>query len=667
MSTILIESVYRELKPLFCLSEDEEDDHRFKLYLDVLYKLYMNKSLNLLMKKDNLNLYLFTDYDEFTEKYYLNNDSDKIYSFEWCIFYRDFKYRISNVEKDKTKLTKIINLVKQYYNISTYGTKEDFIQELIKAHIYIKKTPGTGVVEDITNNINEWNNVSLISYKTTNNIELTVTNDSLIPDRIGIGSGISSDKFSLLTDDYKINLIFKYLECNLTSLHTDLSDDRYFNFKLSKYVLKNMLEKTKEQITTDPYFDEDKQKDEEMYIRDEKGLHYIDTNNNKVYVDDKDDEIVKKVYEDKCLGTRVKENGRLTCADYLKNCVIKGTTSDIKICKNFMLSENFWPEVKEELKTMLPVVMTNTLNMFQFETTTDTDGIKKYKDIGEWIKKIQKMPDSDLTDNDKKKIIENTKLKTYLQALLTKVNSNPAILNPDHRNISTSDNSNNNTIFGKYGLQLRIIYDDNYLSTIRQINQFKDNMLNMRDAINYRIGYNPNGVLLWKGSPVENILSFFQTPLYPKVQYGGSIGGSQPVIYRYYQSPDNYENQLQKQSGHIEKLINALKSGLNSKGYALSPNTIQQIESFYKSYRDTENKLFEIINYTDRYIDLIHIHAKNDKNKNVLTIDNIKKFVDERDKTFDKTSGKQTTLLGLMQDMIEKAVKNAVPSTATTA
>ena len=101
-----------------------------------------------------------------------------------------------------------------------------------------------------------------------------------------------------------------------------------------------------------------------------------------------------------------------------------------------------------------------------------------------------------------------------------------------------------------------------------------------------------------------------------------------------------------------------IKSGLTSKGKSFSTDTEKQFEEHLEQFRKIEDKLLKAIRYSDRYLDILNIYKDYD-HENILNVDHLKSFVTKREHYFDKTIGKQNTILGAIEQ-IANSVNDAL-------
>ena len=432
-----------------------------------------------------------------------------------------------------------------------------------------------------------------------------------------------------------------------------------FTYKITKFVLLQLIEPPNPP-TTDNFWLNDETPTNEYFRK--VGNHnslYTYENNNDVDVSAGSNKYLE-LQNDKCAGTKVKENGSLTCNEYLSKC-IAGKAGDIANCKDYMLNPDFWNIVQREVNEMIPHMVTSTLNSFGFKIV-NKNNLSEYEHVGQWSKSLE---NKGLNPAELNSIRTNTKLIQYLTMLVNKVNSNPAILNKNHvvKYVDDFDNQRKrfeNWSLSRYGLNPRILLSNsnngsntiNVINISRHINSLNNSLLDLRTSVNGKIsfaqgsGLRINGVLM----PIVNGLLGFQNG-------GGSVKLLPNTI--------NVTNdELIKLNYPVMKsLFIAMKNGLTSKGKSFSPDTEQQIDAHLEQFKKLEEKLVKAIRYSDRYLDILNIYKDYDS-ENILNVDHLKSFVTKREHYFDKSIGKQNTILGAIEQ-IANSVSDALDNEET--
>lgn len=575
--------LYDSMKPLFGL---ENDDNRIRLYLDILRGEF-----------DKKKPFVLTDeMPQLINENFTSRDTtkpDKEIHSEWA----DFKAALLVSLQKSATTTEVLNKVKKL-NGESLDPQSDlrFQQNIIKAHFNIYGP------DDITNNISSWSAATKVDFDLT-----------------------------------KFNNIMK----NINDGGAATTNVKQFGFKLNKYLIKLMMEEAASTPShgTDKFWEStDVQKD--VYYRlasNRDSLYTTDKNGNRVDVSN-GSKAVADLENDKCLGTKVKENSTQTCTEYLTKC-INGKAGDIKNCKDFMLKPDFWEVVRKEVDEMLPFIAEKTLNTFGFKIISKNN-INEYEDIGAWSKGLI---NKGLDGNELKQIRDNDKLMIYLNMLVQKVNSNPAILNKQYNTGYKFDPVDHRNRFASWslsarGIQPRVILKNTpgqQINIVREVNLLNNSLLSLRSSVNNRLSL-VNGGFFIRGAPIN----FGSVPI--------MIGGS--AIQLMHAHPSNDHAEIKEHYPLIKGLLHITEVALQTKGKALDSDTKNQIEKHLESYRNSEEKLIRAIKYADKYIDLLDVYKQYD-NENILSIDHLKSFVEARERYFDKTIGKQNDLLSAIESI----------------
>jgi hypothetical protein len=575
-------SEYDIMLPLFGLSPG---DYRIRLYLSTLRDVY----------DKNQPLVLSSDMEQLKSTNFKIVANNTTIHPEWGNFLADVKNGLS----DPANVPTILNTVKLFSGVAVRGSFNHFLQQVIKAHLDILHTDGT----NLTDNPDAW--ISAASVRVKSNLAV------FGPVSLGIAGTGAKD----------------------------------FSYNFTKFILYKLLEQSVHPPSRGDSFWDETNNQNETYYRLASNRDLIFTTNaqgQKVNVSRGSDAWNNL---DECIGTKVKQNSKNTCYDYISKC-IKGNYTDIKACKQFMQDPNFWDVVPKEVNEMLPPIVEDTLNSFGFEIT-NKNGLRVYESVGSWS---QKLDQKGLDDNELNNIRKNTKLTQYLEMLVSKINSNPSILNKEY-NAGTGyvfdpiDHSNRFSSWSLSfrGLRPRIIFEknpDNNINIIRQATLLNTSLLSLRAFANNRVTFVPGTGLVIRGVPM-NGMSFGR--------FSTQVGGRSAVVKMV--SPisayDDNAN-IRENNSIIKGLLTTAEKMLQSKGQSFDSFTKQQLEEHLENHRKTEQKLIKAIRYADRYIDLLNVYQEYDT-ENVLSMEHIKKFVDARERYFDKTIGKQNDLLSAIE------------------
>jgi hypothetical protein len=565
------------------------NDDRVRLYIDALKDAFNNdKPLVLTNEMKQLRSENFSVLDPFS------TSGDSIHS-EWSNFKADM------LNPKTLDLNLLLSFVQKNAGLASHKSNKQFIHEFIKAHVNIKDQYNN----DITNNVILWGSAK-----------------------------------EVISDNNKLQAIF----INVTMGAPNIGHKR-FSFNLSKKILHELLEKAAEPRSNgvDNFWDSNIGQEKDSYYR-------LDSNRNLLFTTDASGNSIdvsagsnayNNLKDDQCMGTKVKKNHpTLKCSDYISKC-IAGNTNDITACKEFMQDKTFWDVVPKEVNDMLPSIAEHTLNSFGFRIVPKND-LRQYESVGSWSRGLD---NKELNDNEIKQIRTNTKLMQYLEMLVDKINSNPAILNKQYNAGYNFDPTDHTSRFSSWsltarGMRPRVIFknmSNQQINIIRQIGLITSSLLNIRSLANNRVAFIPGSGLVIRGIPiaVSSPLSFMQ------------IGGASVQMVSAVPNDDIVKEHYPL----LKNLLDASEKMLQSKGKSIDGYTKQQIEQHLESYRRSEEKLIKAIKYSDKYIDLLDIYKEYDS-ENILSMDHLKSFVEARESYFDKTIGKQNDLLSAVERIV---------------
>ena len=494
----------------------------------------------------------------------------------------------------------------------------------------------------------EYNNVlrlikNATAYRSPFLIALIKSHIESIDSAIGPIENKSPEWYTAINFDTQKNLdnIF-----GVTSTGTDFKG---FSYKLSKHVMRQLLEADVKQSTqTDSFWTTNNEGNNQYYrdAGDVEKLYTTDDNGNKIDVSlTKGTDALNEINNDRCMGTYVKE-GTLKCSDYISNCIRDGNPDDISNCKSFMQDKDFWDISTDEVKKMNPILIKEVLNKFGFQIIVN-DKLKEYESIGSWTKRLHEQVNtttgSPLNQGEYDSIVKNSKLIEYFTMLIRKVNSNPAILNKNYNNKFNSNNYSN--FFRRWSMfdiitpipiHKRTFSEENIL---RQTHDLKNNLAIFRRNINNSTTIDiKTGRILINGIPYT-------------LNLGVLTGGSNIEMTLNDNSP------LKESYPVLKGMLLSLEDALKNKGKLFDSNTKKQIEDHLENFRKLEDKLIKSIKYVDKYIDLINIHKQYDPEDN-LTIEHLQKFIQFRENYFDKTENKQDQLISAIENLALKLQEN---------
>jgi hypothetical protein len=333
---------------------------------------------------------------------------------------------------------------------------------------------------------------------------------------------------------------------------------------------------------------------------------------------------------EKCMGTGFENHGDKTCADYLNDCL---SGNGIDKCKAYFDNQNFWANAHKEVDAMLPQIAMKTLTAFEFGVVSVRDetnkmNLDKVMEVPQWLIKLANMIPTKLSKDDFDKIAANGKLIGYLELLVKKINTNPSILN---KGIVRSDEQKlwrkdafKGTRLAKMGVPPRLFA--------------------------HRLAPSSIGRL---GEAIKSEQESMRIRLYGPAFMGGLLVGGGLI--------ESAEETLSDQSKQTWSVLmahyNALRAQLMSKNKDIAEVDRTKIQNLFDNLKDAEIKLTKVLLMTEKYKRLLEVHGEKDANT-VLTLDHLKRFVDERNRYFNRVSKRQNDLISIIYAIAEQVQKN---------
>ena len=679
-------SRYDEYIPLF----GRKDDKRVRLYLDVLVEhanikkataaSYSNPLVTDVVKLDKV-------YSHMKNKFFATpvgggvgvDDAHP----EWHVFFGQMINRIAG--KNQNTVTpaqkdEILKVIKSLAGQATPGSLKELMQEVVKA-IMNSIGPGAAGVDKV----NE------ISWSKATEFEF---NDeaALYGVLVAAGSGIDANSGSkairgdILTDFVKqfgydktspanvrtfigsiaasplnAGTIFQEFTAKMTAAAVDgmtatncrkaLSDvitsldtATSFNYRFDKFFISTLLEEAASKVepVSSTFFGEDV-KSANNYFRNDKGELCILEKGNVVVVEVGSEHATKLLTEtNKCMTTGVETSGSLTCADYLRTCLMGG---DVGKCKDFMKDLAFWGKAVNEVDNMHPSMALETLKAFEFSRYSkdnETLGmeLQVVESVDEWLESLKaetKKTPPQITESEYKAIKNNEKLIGYLKMIVKKINENPSILNKHYRG----------------GPLQRSIAEVNKES-------FSGSYLS-------KLGVGPlaGAVQRLSSSDVERVSGLVRdnrARLSISLGYAGLTGMRIPLVMSggadWAQLVEKQLDSNKRTAGMFRHMFIAYAQRLNAVRKEISTADTNKINELIDTLDAAETKLYKTMAYAEKYAQLLEIHQQQDAEK-VLSFDHLKSFVDRRNKYFDRTAKRQNDLISILRTLAEAATKEA--------
>jgi hypothetical protein len=428
--------------------------------------------------------------------------------------------------------------------------------------------------------------------------------------------------------------------------------DRNFGYNFDKYFKNKIFGAQDARIPVGPvssFFSEPINVRDTQYWRKADSSLWTMEEDKEVRVDKNSQKYINLSYKDKCMGTNYQmgdtagkgplSSGRQpkSCSDYLRECL---SGNNIEKCKDFLLEPEYWSTAEAEVNEMLPAIALKTLQSFEFKTHSTYDATNKMNIIKvinttKWLEHLHSMtngPSPKLSLADYTAIAANSNLMGYLGLLVKKINENPTLLNPSIKKSDEQKRYNKDAFKGTYlasmGMQPRVPSSNLSVSSVEKLGTAIGNSQAKVRAI---LGLNPLG------------LNHF-----PLLFSGGSA------------QVDELEKKLSSETEQtwpvFEKHYKVILDKFKTLGKDITKDDKDEIEKLIQNLRDSEIKLTKIYLMSEKYKDLLDIHGEKD-NTEVLTIDKLRSFVDQRNKYFTRVSNKQNTLVGIITSLAEALQK----------
>jgi hypothetical protein len=645
-------------------------------YKKVTYTLYTTDNV---LYKDDGNIYL----DNLTEMFMNGNfknpgsgvANNEIHE-EWTVYFMDINRTINDTRftfDNNHEIGKnVIKLMTELASKTILDSEDHFAIQLIGLLIGSVNydTTGTGKVGPyISDSHHTWNNIKSITYRNFLHDVLPTFFVCDFDSTYSFKKNVTTNKLDILQLNIVTNTRLQHIYNNINRVPTSYtkSNNKIFNIKLDELALKRILDehlKNKIQPINNPISDffNDEPQEKEQYYRKGDELYTKDKSGKELRVDAESEAYKKLSTTTTCLGTNFKDDPAkptMKCSDYLIGC-LSGKGDSINLCKEYLKHPNFWDNSQKEIDDMLPTIAVKTLNSFMFQFIKDpTTGIIQVWSVTDWIKHLHELAKQTtaptntstkgsvtttttttiISDEDVGKIVSNVKLIGYLEMLVRKINTNPAILNKDYTGPNKINNTNMfaNTYLNNIGMQS--FHNGNIINNYKEINLLQQTL--RTNFNNVDLFHRIRGSVLGLG-----------------FRGGGSI-------------LDTFQENLSDKTKHISHIIRrhhiSLLDRLARLGKTIDQTEQKKIIDLIDKLEVYEQKLYKAAVYTEKYAQLLETHGQSDNNK-VLTFDNLIKFVDHRNTRFNRVYKKQNDLLNILKAIAEAVVneqqQRSPPNTA---
>ena len=327
------------------------------------------------------------------------------------------------------------------------------------------------------------------------------------------------------------------------------------------------------------------------------------------------------------------------CNEYFMKCL---AGNNVKDCKDYMDSGNYWQNAESAVINMLPDVLLRTLKSFGFQPfqSKNSNGraYMAYPSAEEWIQGLEVSLGSDAAAKATVTTVRtNSKLMGYLNMIVTKVNSNPGIANPTYVEDGPAYNPNAfaGTLGAKYNIKGKAFLP-------------RKNFARAAPA--------PSAV-----SALQNTVVNFMSPLgltygiqpFSTAVFGNQRGGAWEV------DVSNDKNLPVQVSGHLNNMYESILENLQVGGKDLDSGDQQTIKKMVNELNVLENKLFKSASYVQGYEDLLAI---NQKGSGVVSESNLEKFVAKRNDYYNRVNSKYDSIFPIFSKLAEACQKETINS-----
>ncbi|VVU94900.1 hypothetical protein CPAV1605_625 [seawater metagenome] len=333
-----------------------------------------------------------------------------------------------------------------------------------------------------------------------------------------------------------------------------------------------------------------------------------------------------------CMTTQVKPSGGRTCTDYINNCLLG---RDIADCQTYFANADFWDVTEQEIQNMLPTMAIDTLSKFGYTQSAVYDetaqrDIVKVQSVQSWMEGLDNVTNDQAT---KTSIRGNIKLRAYLEGLVTLVNRNPAILNsnysgPTNESIPYNPNKFSYTQLGKFGLKARYPVG----ATSQRDIEFVASAINRENIrLGLRIGVPMFGAVM------------------PVTLMGGGNAMQIETAVSQLADSDKYTSQI------FENMFKYYVGKLKSNQKDISKKDTDAIQNLINDLHKKEKKLYEVMNFVEKYSILVSLFGEN-ASQQVVEWDDIKRAVNARKSIFAKKVKRENDLVSVIRAVVNATV-----------
>ena len=403
---------------------------------------------------------------------------------------------------------------------------------------------------------------------------------------------------------------------SLLQKYGSMSGEKQTSYKMDEYIINMSTSKSIEEGSTDFWIDDGVSVNK--YFRDINGKLYREINGNKEYIDNTTYSIA---LQNRCksVGIDGTKHSKTECTKYITQCLIG---ENFKECQKYLNNTTALTFIPEEIQNMPPQLIEKTIIALNIRKKSVMDpilGIMIDTLVGydEWINDLRKK----LDNNEIDKIRKHHTLTRYIQLLISFVNREPAILNPNYINDNNMETKRiNPKIFEGtylYKIGLKPNYPQNYdyeteIITLSDIERLHNMILEERMKFN-------------------------------NDQSGGALDFN-----------EMYNNPPKRMSNLFRDYYVRLHKMLQNKNKQITKSDQETIGKLLNSLEHSEKNLLKAFNYINEYNKLYNIFGERPNIKN-LKFDYLKKFVNERNVKSAKLVTKQLNISSMFRALAEAA------------
>lgn len=389
----------------------------------------------------------------------------------------------------------------------------------------------------------------------------------------------------------------------------EFEGNKYFKCNINKYLLQKLYENvgkvSEEKMTkTSKFFT----KSEPKLMRDSKNVLRNKITEENVDIGSKHYFNLKE--NNKCFTTNMASG---ECTNYIRNCLIN---QNINECKEFLKKPTYWTIMSKEIETLDPIIALETMKAFDFKMVKDENKKIIPETVASWSANLETKLSGDNAKNNARTIRQNSKIIEYLNSIRHVVMNEPALLNLT-RNMVVNPKIESFPIPAKR-------FTNKY--QFRNLTEFSKRIQEIwsRKAMEWKIGSD----------------------------FSSQLGGSNNMINIIRQRTENDIPYLWQD---LSNLIQSTETRLKILDTPLIQNDVLAINNSLNKLKDTEKKLYKTYLYRTKYADLLESGLKDPNN--LVTMDNIIKFVNAEERYFVKTSQRQNKTLRMIEMLFEKIEK----------